>query len=71
MGATTDKIAGTANDAIGNAKQAVGKAVGSDKLVGEGLAQEAKGEAQKAAGEVKDAVKTGANKAADAINRNL
>ena len=71
MGSTADKIAGVTNDAIGNVKQGIGKAIGSDKLVVEGAAQEAKGEAQKAMGDAKEAVKDGANKVADKINRSL
>src|ERR1700716_1123540 len=51
MGATTDKVKGTANEAIGKAKQGVGEAVGSDKLQGEGAIQEVRGKAQQALGE--------------------
>ncbi|MBL7406516.1 CsbD family protein, partial [Escherichia coli] len=47
MSSTTDKIKGLANEAVGNVKQAAGKATGNDKLVAEGKAQELKGEAQK------------------------
>jgi uncharacterized protein YjbJ (UPF0337 family) len=36
MSGNTDKAAGMANEAAGNVKQGVGKAVGSDKLQGEG-----------------------------------
>jgi uncharacterized protein YjbJ (UPF0337 family) len=53
------------------AKQGVGSAVGSEKLKGEGAAQEVKGDAQKAVGDAKNAVKDGANKVADAVNKNL
>ncbi len=35
MGATTDKIKGNANEAIGKAKQGIGEATGSDRLQGE------------------------------------
>ncbi|MBX9685039.1 MAG: CsbD family protein [Hyphomicrobium sp.] len=69
MSSTTDKIKGHANDAAGNVKQAVGKAVGSEKLQAEGAAQELKGEAQIAVGKTKDAVKDVANKTADKINK--
>jgi len=34
MGSTTDKIKGTANEAIGNAKQGIGEATGSDRMKG-------------------------------------
>ena len=71
MSSTSDKAAGLANEAAGNIKQGVGKAVGSDKMQAEGLAQEAKGTAQKAVGDAKDGVKDVANSAADAANRNL
>ena len=71
MGSTTDKIKGYANDAAGNVKQAVGKAVGSEKLQVKGAAQELKGKAQVVVGGVKKKVKDGANKAADEINRKL
>ncbi len=71
MSSTTDKITGVANEAIGKAKQGIGEAVGSAKLQGEGQAQELKGDAQKTAGDAKAAVKNTANKAADAVDRNL
>ena len=60
-----------ANEAVGKIKQGIGKAVGSDKLQGEGVAQEAKGDAQKLKGDAKNAVKDGANRVADAANRKL
>ena len=62
MSATTDKIKGTANEAIGKAKQGLGEVTGSDKLKGEGLAQEAKGDIQKGVGNAKEAVKDAADK---------
>ncbi len=71
MSSMTDKATGLANEAAGNVKQGVGKAVGSDKMQAEGLAQEAKGDAQKAVGDAKGAVKDAANKTTDAVNRNL
>lgn len=71
MGSTADKAAGLGNEAMGNVKQGIGKAVGSDKMQAEGAAQEAKGEVQKATGDAKDAVKTGANKVADTVNKAL
>lgn len=71
MGSTTDKIKGYANEAAGNVKQGVGKAVGSEKLEAEGALQELKGEAQVAVGKAKQAVKDGANKVADEINEKL
>ena len=71
MGSTTDKIKGATNEAIGKAKQGIGEAVGSDRLQGEGAIQEAKGHGQKAVGDVKEAAKDVANKAAAAVNKNL
>lgn len=71
MGSTTDKIKGYANEAAGNVKQGVGKAVGSEKLQAEGALQELKGEAQVAVGKAKKAVKDGANTIADKINEKL
>jgi len=61
MSAATDKAAGLANQAAGNVKQAVGKAVGNDRLEAEGAGQEAKGKVQKAVGNAKDVVKKAAN----------
>ncbi|WP_229729404.1 CsbD family protein [Agaricicola taiwanensis] len=52
---------GAANDAMGNAKQGVGKAVGNDRLRAQGKAQEVKGESQKAMGRAKDAIKDATN----------
>ncbi|MCC2109010.1 MAG: CsbD family protein, partial [Hyphomicrobiales bacterium] len=46
-----------ANEAIGNAKQAAGKAMNRPDVEAEGLLQERKGEAQQALGKGKDAVK--------------
>ena len=71
MSSITDKAKGLANEAAGNIKQGVGKAVGSDKMQAEGLAQEAKGHTQEAGGDAKGAVKDVANKTTDAVNRKL
>ena len=68
MSELTDKASGLANEAMGKVKQGVGSAIGSDRLKGEGLAQEAKGDAQKAVGDVKGAVKGAAGRAADATD---
>lgn len=62
MSSASDKIKGMANEAVGNVKQAVGKATDNPKLHAEGVAQERKGEAQKIIGEAKDAVKKGIDK---------
>ena len=71
MGATTDKIKGNANEAIGKAKQGIGEAVGSDRLQGEGLIQEGKGHAQQAVGDAKQAAKGAADKAAELAHKKL
>jgi uncharacterized protein YjbJ (UPF0337 family) len=63
MTSMTDKIKGAANEAMGNAKQAAGKAVGNDRLRAKGMMQERKGEAQQAVGKAKDAVKNIVDKA--------
>lgn len=71
MGSTTDKVKGATNEAIGKAKQGVGEAVGSDKLKGEGVIQEAKGHSQQALGDAKQAAKDAADKAAEFVNKKL
>ena len=71
MGATTDKVKGAANEAIGKAKQGIGEATGSDQLQGEGVIQEVKGKGQKALGDAKEATKEAIDKAAAAANKNL
>lgn len=71
MGATTDKIKGAANEAMGKAKQGIGEAVGSDRLQGEGTIQEVKGKGQQTLGDAKQATKDTVNNAADAANKNL
>jgi len=71
MGSTADKVKGVTNEAIGKAKQGVGEAVGSDRLLGEGVIQEVKGKGQKAVGDAKEATKEAIDKAANAANKNL
>ncbi|MCC6829405.1 MAG: CsbD family protein [Novosphingobium sp.] len=53
MGELKDTAKGLANEAIGNVKQAAGKAAKKPELEAEGLVQERKGEAQQALGKVK------------------
>ena len=65
MSSTTDKVKGATNEAVGKAKQGLGKATGSDRLEGEGMIQEAKGKGQKVLGDAKDAV----NRAAGAAKK--
>jgi uncharacterized protein YjbJ (UPF0337 family) len=71
MGSTTDKIKGTANEAIGKVKQGLGEATGDDRLEGEGAIQEVKGKGQKAVGDTKEAAKDAINRAAAAANKKL
>ena len=55
MGELTDKAKGLGNEIAGNIKQAAGKASDNQRLEGEGIAQERKGEAQNLKGKVKGA----------------
>jgi uncharacterized protein YjbJ (UPF0337 family) len=71
MSATTDKVKGAANEAIGKAKQGVGEATGSDRLQGEGAVQEVKGKGQQALGDAKQATKDAVNRAAAEANKKL
>ena len=71
MGATTDKVKGAANEAMGKAKQGVGEATGSDRLQGEGAVQEVKGKGQQALGDAKQATKDAVNRAAAEANKKL
>jgi uncharacterized protein YjbJ (UPF0337 family) len=71
MSATTDKVKGAANEAMGKAKQGVGEAVGSDRLQGEGAVQEIKGKGQQALGDAKQATKDAVNRAAAEANKKL
>ena len=71
MGSASDKLSGIANEAAGNVKQGVGKLIGSKKLQAEGMIQEAKGDAQKAAGAAKAGVKKAANTVAESANKKL
>jgi uncharacterized protein YjbJ (UPF0337 family) len=71
MSATTDKVKGAANEAMGKAKQGVGEAVGSDRLQGEGAVQEIKGKGQQTLGDAKQATKDAVNRAAAEANKKL
>ncbi|PDT76469.1 CsbD family protein [Bradyrhizobium sp. C9] len=57
MGSATDKIKGTANEAIGKVKRRLGKATGSLAMQGRGAIQEVKGKGQKALGGAKTMVR--------------
>ena len=52
-----DRIVGAAKQAKGAVKEAVGKAVGDNKLVAEGKSDKVEGKVQNAVGGLKDAVK--------------
>ncbi len=69
MSSTVDKAKGYANEAAGKAKQAVGNAVGNDRLEAEGAAQEVKGNVQVGIGKAKDAAKEGAKAIDKALNK--
>jgi uncharacterized protein YjbJ (UPF0337 family) len=51
-----DTIKGTAQKARGSVKEAVGKAVGNDRLRVKGMADKAAGSTRKAVGKTKDAI---------------
>lgn len=68
MSGTSDKIKGTANEAMGKVKQKVGEATGSERLEGEGVIQEVKGKGQKALGDAKDIAKDAMDRAAARTN---
>lgn len=57
-----DQVEGTLDKAKGNVKEAVGKAVGNEKLQAEGKADQVSGAVQKKYGDVKEAVETVAKK---------
>ena len=52
-----DRIAGAAKQTKGAVKEAVGKAVGDNKLVAEGKSDKVEGKVQNAVGGMKDAVR--------------
>lgn len=49
-------IEGAVQKHVGEAKEGIGKAIGNDKLVAEGLADRAAGTAKEAVGKAKDAI---------------
>ena len=57
-----DRIAGAAKQAKGAVKEAVGKAVGDNKLVAEGKSDKVEGKVQNAVGGLKDAVRDAVKK---------
>lgn len=48
------KIKGKANKVVGAAREQTGRAIGSERVEGDGLAQESKGQTQIAVGDLKD-----------------
>ena len=56
MGELTDKIKGNVNEAIGKAKEAIGKNQNDPDLAAEGAAQETVGKGQQFKGSVKGAL---------------
>lgn len=56
MGEFKDKAKGLGNEIAGNVKQAAGKASDNQRLQGEGIAQENKGEGQNLKGKLKGVV---------------
>lgn len=67
--ATTDKVNGFANNAVGNVKEAAGAILGNDKLKSEGQAQQLKGDAQKVSGNLKDAITDTVHKVGEVIGQ--
>lgn len=57
MGSINDKITGAANQAAGNVKQRLGKAIGDKQMETDGILQDIEGDAQQAIGKAKDALK--------------
>ncbi len=57
-----DRVIGSAKEAKGAVKEAVGKVVGDAKLQSDGKADRAEGAVQNAVGGVKDAVRDALNK---------
>ncbi len=54
---TTDKVQGKTDQAIGTAKEVLGKATGNQQLEEEGAAQKVEGKVQDTLGRVKDTAK--------------
>jgi len=53
-----DRIIGAAKTAAGNIKQAVGKVVGDQKTVADGVTEAAEGKVQNAVGGLKDTIRS-------------
>lgn len=57
-----DQVKGTIDDAAGRAKRQVGEWTGDTKTQVDGAAQQVKGKAEKAWGDIKDAARDGADR---------
>ena len=60
-----DKIKGTIDDAAGRAKRQVGEWTGDTQTQVDGAAQQVKGKAEKAVGNIRDAVNNATNRPVD------
>ena len=69
MSSTTDKAKGYANQAVGKAKEGIGRVGGDANLEAEGDAQQVKGNVQVGVGKIKDAAKEGAKAVDKALNK--
>ena len=69
MSSTTDKAKGYANQAVGKAKEGIGRVAGDANLEAEGDAQQVKGNVQVGVGKIKDAAKEGAKAVDKALNK--
>jgi uncharacterized protein YjbJ (UPF0337 family) len=59
---TRDQVAGKVEHAMGHVKQAIGEAIGNQKLANEGVGEQVKGAARETWGNVKDAANVDANR---------
>jgi uncharacterized protein YjbJ (UPF0337 family) len=61
----SDKIKGTMDDAAGRAKRQFGERTGDTQTNGEGASQQVKGKAEKAVGNVRDAINDATDRSVD------
>lgn len=57
-----DSLKGAVKDAMGSAKQSLGKATGDERLEAEGAAEKTEGKIQKGVGDLKDAARNALKK---------
>ena len=62
-----DQVKGRIEEATGKLKEAAGKAVGNERLEGEGLAEQTSGEVKSALGDARQDVKDAVQKVVDKI----